>query len=40
MSHGTVSDTRFRLEAFNGIFALRPKIDFSQRGRSRVFGQK
>ena len=31
MSRGTVSDTLFRLEAFNRIFVLRPKIDFSQR---------
>ena len=40
MSEGNFFDTLIRLVAFNRIFVFRPKIDFSPRGKSRVFGQK
>ena len=39
MSQGTSSDTLIRFEAFKRIFVFRPKIDFSTRGKSVVFGQ-
>ena len=40
MSQGMFSDTLIRLKAFKRIFLFRPKMDFSPRGKSRVFGQK
>ena len=41
MSQGTFLDTLIRLEAFKRIFVFFfSKIDFFQRGKCRVFGQK
>ena len=40
MPQGTFSDTLIRLEAFKRIVVFRPKIDFFQRVKSMVFGQK
>ena len=40
MSQGTFLDTLIRLEAFKRIFVFCPKLDFFQRGKCRVFGQK
>ena len=39
MSRGTFSNTLIRLEAFKRILVFRPEIDFSPRGKSRLFGQ-
>ena len=40
MSQRTLSDTPIRLEAVKRIFIFRPKIDFSLRDKSMLFGQK
>ena len=40
MSQGTFPDILIRLQAFERIFVLRPKIDFLSRVKSTVLGQK